>query len=183
MLELASSARNRLAKVEREKMNKNKIAGLAISVIVIGTLVACFLVQSTIAPQQSPTKAMDFTVTGTNSCLRFLNETVSVAYVPFTVAANQQWQLTVNCTKMPGGPNGYTDIYVYNGYWDNGTDHKCLSSNIYPILNQIHSADFELKGTTSYTATFGESTQKSYTVFFVLPPGGQATFHITYKQA
>jgi len=33
--------------------------------------------------------------------------------VPFTVAANENWQLTINCTKMPGGSNGYTDVYIY----------------------------------------------------------------------
>jgi len=57
-----------------------------------------------------------------------------------------------------------------------------MSADLYPILSDIHSADFELKGTTSYNATYGGSTQESYTVFFVFPPGGQATFHITYKQ-
>jgi len=145
-------------------------------------LVAFFLVESTIAPPQQPTRAMDFTVTGTNDCLRFLNSTVSVVYVPFTVAANQNWQLTVNCTKMPGGANGYTDIYIYNGYWDAGTNHMCLSKDVYPILSQIQSADYELKGTTAYTKIYSEVTSKSYTVFFIIPPGGQATFHITYKQ-
>ena len=83
---------------------------------------------------------------------------------------------------MPGGANGYTDIYIYNGYWDNGTNHIAMSADVYPILSQIQSNNYELKGTTSYNATFGGATQQSYTVFFVLPPGGQATFHITYKQ-
>jgi hypothetical protein len=116
---------------------------------------------------------MDFTVSGTNDCLRFLNSTVSMCYVPFTVAANENWQLTINCTKMPGGANGY---------WDNGANHTCMSADLYPILNQIQSVDYELKGTTFYNQTFGGTTQQSYTVFFVLPPGGQATFHVTYKQ-
>jgi hypothetical protein len=82
---------------------------------------------------------------------------------------------------MPGGANGYTDIYIYKGYWDNGTAHKCVSSDVYSILSGINSVDFELKGTTSYNVTYGGSTQESYTVFFVLPPGGPATFHITYR--
>jgi hypothetical protein len=163
-------------------MNK-KLLSLIVGVLVICAVMAAILLESSTAPTQQPTKAMDFTVSGSNDCLRFLNSTVSIGYVPFTVAANEHWQLTINCTKMPGGANGYTDIYIYKGYWDNGTTHKCMSADVYSILNGINSADFELKGTTSYNATYGSSTQQSYTVFFVLPPGGPATFHITYKPA
>jgi len=82
---------------------------------------------------------------------------------------------------MPGVANGYTDIYLYKDYWNNGTNHQTMSANLTPILSQIQSADYELKGTTCYNQTYGDSTQQSYTVFFVLPPGGQATFHVTYK--
>jgi hypothetical protein len=153
------------------------IVGLVIICVLMGSI---FFEVSSVTPNQI-TKAMGFTVSGSNNCLRFLNETVSVCYVPFTVAANRQGQLTINCTKMPGGANGYTDIYLYKGYWDNGTDHQCLSADLYPILSQIHSANYELKGTTSYNETYGGSNQQSFTVFFVMPPGGQATFHITYK--
>lgn len=163
-------------------MNK-KLLSLIVGVLVICALMAAILMESSTAPNQQPTKAIDFTVSGTNSCLRFLNSTVSIGYVPFTVAANQHGQLTINCTKMPGGANGYTDIYIYKGYWDTGTAHKCLSADVYPILNGINSADFELKGPTSYNATYGGSTQESYTIFFVVPPGEPATFHITYKPA
>ena len=159
------------------------MVGIIVTVIVICVLAGSFAVQSTMSLPRTASKEMDFTVSGSNSCLRFLNETVSIAYVPLTVPANQQWQLTVNCTKMPGGANGYTDIYVYNGYWDKGTNHTCTSGDVYPILSQIHSVDYELKGTTTYTKTYSASTQNSYTVFFVMPPGGQqATFYITYKQ-
>jgi hypothetical protein len=177
-------AKKSRAKIERvKKVNRSKILGLAIiaTVIIIALPVAFFVSSPTVSAQQ-PTKEMDFTVSGTNTCLRFLNDSVSVVYAPFRVAANQNWQLTINCTKMPGGANGYTDMYVYNGYWDNGTNHKCVSADLYPILSNIQSANFELKGPTSYSATYGESIQKSYTIFFVMPPGGPATFHITYKQ-
>jgi len=164
-------------------VNKNKILGLVvIAVIIAVALPTAFFVESSTAPVLQPTKEIDFTSSGSNTCLRFLNTTVSVCYVPFTVAANEQWELTINCTKMPGGANGYTDIYVYNGYWNNGTNHTCMSSDLYPILSNIQSANFEFKGATSYKATYGGSTQESYTVFFVFPPGGQATFHVTYKQ-
>jgi hypothetical protein len=161
-------------------MNK-KLLSLIVGVLVICAVMAAILVESSIASAKQATKAMDFTVSGTNDCLRFLNSTVSVCYVPFTVAANQNWQLTINCTKMPGGANGYTDIYIYNGYWDNGTNNVCMSADLYPILSQIQSNNYELKGTTSYSATFSGSTQESHTIFFVLPPGGPAAFHITYK--
>ena len=160
-------------------MNK-KWLSLIVGVVAICALSAAMFVESYMAAPPQATKSMDFTVSGTNDCLRFLNESVSMVYIPLNVAANQEWQLTVNCTKMPGGSNGYTDIYIYNGYWDNGTDHKCVSAEVYPILSQIHSADFELKGPTAYTKNFSGSKEASYTVFFVFPPGGQATFHVTY---
>jgi len=159
------------------------LIGLIVVIVVIFALMAAIFVESSLAQSKQATKEMDFTVSGTNDCLRFLNSTVSMVYVPFTVAPNQNWQLTINCTKMPGGSNGYTDIYVYKGYWDNGTNHKCVSTDVYSILSNIQSANFELKGPTSYNATFGATTQESYTIFFVLPPGGPATFHITYKPA
>ena len=163
-------------------MNK-KLLSLIVGVLVICATMSTILLETSMAPSQQPNKAMDFTVSGTNNCLRFLNSTVSIVYVPFTVAANGHGQLTITCTKMPGGSNGYTDIYIYKGYWDKGTGHMCMSADVYPILSEINSADFELKGTTSYNATYGGSTQESYTVFFVLPPGGPATFHITYNPA
>ena len=162
-------------------MNKDKKLGIIVSVIVVCILVASFALESTMSSPNQPSKEITFTVSGKNDCLRFLNESVSMVYVPFTVGANQQGQLTINCTKMPGGANGYTDIYLYKGYWDKGTNHICNSSEIYSILSQVHSVDYELKGATSYTITYGNSTQQSYTLFFVFPPGGQATFQVTYK--
>ena len=162
-------------------LNKEKISGIIVSIVVVCILVASFAVESTTAITKQATKEIQFSVTGKNDCLRFLNETVGMVYVPFIIDANKQGQLTVNCTKMPGGTNGYTDIYLYKGYWDEGNNHTCMSNNVYSILSQIHSTDFELKGNTTYTQTFGGSTQESYTVFFVFPPGGQATFHVTYK--
>ena len=92
-------------------------------------------------------------------------------YVPFTVAANENWQLTINCTKMPGGANGWTDVYVYKGYWDKGSNHTCVSGDLYPIISDIQSADFEIRASSPYTESFGESTPQSYTVFFIFPPG------------
>jgi hypothetical protein len=131
---------------------------------------------------QTPTAAFNFTVSGTSDCLRFLNSSLQTVYVPFTVAAGEHYQLTVNATKMPGGANGWTDVYIYKGYWDGGADHICRAGDIYELLPEIESADFAIKAGQPYTATFGEETQQSYTIFFVLPPGGPASFDVSYKQ-
>jgi hypothetical protein len=162
---------------------KKKILGLIIAVIVVCTLAAAFLAQSAFAPSQQPTGALDFTVSGTSDCLRFLNSSVPTIYVPFTVAANEHWQLTVNCSKMPSGTNGWTDVYIYDGFWNGGSNHTCTSIDLYPILNDIQSTDHQIRLNKPFTETYGSSTQRSYTIFFVVPPGGQqATFHITLKQ-
>lgn len=163
-------------------MDKKKILGLVVTIIVVCVL-AVFLVGSLLAPGQSAQKELDFTVTGKNDCLRFLNSTVSTCYVPFRTGANEVWQLTINATQMPGGANGWTDVYVYKGYWDGGTNYKCVSQDVYPILNNIQSADAQVTGNSTFTQTFGGSSPESYTVFFIFPPGGQATFHVTLKQA
>ncbi len=161
-------------------MNKKIVLGLVIAVVVLCALAAVAL--SMMTPAQTPTGELDFTVSGSSDCLRFLNTSVPTVYVPFTIAANENWQLTVNCTKMPGGANGWTDVYIYKGYWDKGTNHTCKAGDLYPIINDIESADFEIKANQPYTQTFGESTQQSYTVFFVFPPGASA-FHMTLKPA
>jgi hypothetical protein len=135
-----------------------------------------------IAPPQGPPKELDFTVSGKNECLRFLNSTLSTVYVPISTGANEKWQLTVNATKMPGGANGWTDVYVYKGYWDRGNNHMCISEDLYPILKDMESADAQVRGGAPYTANFGGSIPQSYTVFFIFPPGGQSTFHVTLKQ-
>jgi len=162
----------------------NKIIGLVV------VLVACAAAVIAAVPMmlpshasRTPTGALDFTVSGTSDCLRFLNGSVPTIYVPFTIAANENWELTINATKMPGGANGWTDVYVYDDYWDNGANHICRAENLYPIINEIRGADFAIRANATYTHTFSTSTVQSYTVFFVIPPGGQATFHVTLKPA
>jgi hypothetical protein len=163
-------------------MNK-KVLGLIVAIIIVCASVAAFLVESTLTPSQQTTGALDFTVSGKSDCLRFLNNSVPTVYVPFTVAANENWQLTINCIKMPGGVNGYTDVYIYKGYWNGASNHTCTSGDLYPILNELQSTDRQIRLNSPFIETFGESTQQSYTVFFVVPPGGtQATFHVTLKQ-
>ncbi len=165
-----------------ERMRKKILAFIPL-VIAVCALVAVFLSGTAlIAPQQQLQKPLDFSVSGTNDCLRFLNSSVSVVYVPINSAAGEHWQLTVNATKMPGGANGWTDVYVYDGYWNGGANNTCQSVDVYPILSQIESADAQITGTTPFTQTFGGSTAQSSTVFFIFPPGGKATFHITLTQ-
>ena len=161
-------------------MNK-KILVSVIAVVVVCAL-AISIVSPLLTPPQGTPQELDFTVSGTNACLRFLNSTVSACYVPIATGANENWQLTINCTKMPGGANGWTDVYIYKGYWDKGTEYKCRSENLYPIIEDIESANAQIRSGAPFTASFGGSTPESYTVFFIFPPGGQAIFHVTLKQ-
>ena len=160
---------------------KRKLLGLIVAVIVVCVL-SVFLVESIIVPAQETPKSLDFTVSGTNSCLRFLESNVSLCYVPFTVGANQNWQLTINCTQMPGGTSGWTDLFIYKGYWGNGTNYKCTAGDVYSILSNIQPTNSEIQGNNAYTKMFNGTSTQSYTVFFVFPNGGQGTFHVTYKQ-
>jgi hypothetical protein len=165
-------------------LNK-KILGLVIAIVIVCSLVAATTVYLEIPAQSQlkPTGELDFTVSGASDCLRFLNSSVATVYVPFTVAANQNWQLTINATKMPGGANGWTDVYIYKGYWDKGVNHLCKAGDLYPIINKIEDANFAIKTNTPYVETFGGQTRESYTILFVIPPGGQTTFHVSLKQA
>jgi hypothetical protein len=165
-----------------ERDLKKKVLGLIVAVIVLCASVAAFFASSLLVPAQQPTGALDFTVSGSSDCLRFLNSSVPAVYVPFTTAANTNWQLTINCSKMSGGANGYTDVYIYKGYWNGGSNNTCTSLELYPILNNIQSTNHQIRLGTPFTETYGSSTQQSYTVFFVLPPGGQqSTFHVTLQ--
>ncbi len=163
-------------------MSSSKVLSVITIVLVVCAFAIVFF-ESTLAPPTPTPRELDFTVSGSNDCLRFLNSTVSTVYVPVATGANQRWEITVNCTKMPGGANGWTDVYIYKGYWDKGVNHVCNSSDIYPILGSIESANAQITANKTYTRTFGGSVAESYTVFFIFPPGGQATFHLVLKQA
>ncbi len=128
-------------------MNK-KVLALIVVVLVVFASVAAFMVASSIAPARQPTEPLDFTVSGTSDCLRFLNSSVPAVYVPFTIAANQHWQLTINCTEISGGPQGYTDVYIYNDYWNIGANYTCTLAELYPILNNIQSTGQEIRQST-----------------------------------
>ncbi|MGD6852136.1 MAG: hypothetical protein ACQCN6_08770 [Candidatus Bathyarchaeia archaeon] len=162
-------------------MNKRLIIGV-IPIIIIVCCCSVVLFESVITPPVASPQELDFTVAGGNACLRFLNDSVSLVYVPIATGANEQWQLTVNATKMAGGGNYWTDVYLYKGYWDGGVNHTCIARDIYPILADIECTDALVTGKAPYTQTFGGSSAESCTVFFVFPPGEQSVFHITLKQ-
>ena len=164
-------------------MNRKTIIGL------LGFVLVCGLGAGPIIyfigfsqPPINTTQELDFIVGGTSDCLRFLNTSVPTVYIPINIAANEKWQLTINCTKMPGGSNGWTDVYIYEGYWDNGVENICKSEDLYSIISDIKSADFQIRADAPYIQTFEVTSQKSYTVFFVIPPGGPSTFHVSYRQ-
>jgi hypothetical protein len=162
---------------------KKRISGIVTAVVIICAVIVIAIYSQIGLSQapQTPTQSLDITVSGSSNCLRFLNDSVPMVYVPFTVAANQQMQLTINATKMPGGVNGWTDIYLYKGHWDKGTNNTCKSGDVYAILGNIEATNSVVMLNSQYMATFRGTTQQSYTVFFVFPPGGQAQFHITLK--
>ena len=149
-------------------------------VILTVALPAIYLSLASQVPQEKQ-QELEFTVSGKNDCLRFLDKTVSTAYIPFKTGANEKWNLTIDCSEMPA-PNAWTDLYVYKGYWNEGTDYKCVSEDLYPIISQIESSDYRVKANSTFTETFGESTPQSYTLFFIFPPSGLGTFHIKLNQ-
>lgn len=160
-------------------MNK-KILALIIIAFIAASLPG-ILLSLPLEASQERQKELDFTVSGTNSCLRFLDKNVSTGYIPFRTGANEQWNLTIYCSQMPTA-NAWTDLYVYNGYWNEGTDYKCLSENLYPILSKIESSDYRVQVNSTFTKIFGGSTPQSYTFFFIFPPNGIGTFHVKLVQ-
>ena len=163
----------------RETLNKNIIRIMAI--VIIALVIITFGLFSPDLGPRSTQEELDFTVAGTNSCLRFLEPNVGLCYVPFTTGPNEKWNLTINCLEMPGS-NGWTDLYLFNGYWNNGTDNKCLSEDLYPIISDIQSTDFRVSNNNTFTEIFGGRSIQAQTMFFVLPVGGQSTFHITLNR-
>ena len=119
---------------------------------------------------------MDFAVTGTNECLRFSTRTVQTAFVPFRTDANEQWLLAVKC--VDSADNAWTEVYFYEGCWDDGTENKYMSEDLYPIIDEIESINFEIRKNNTSAQVFGESKPRSYTLFFIFPAGGSSTYHI-----
>jgi hypothetical protein len=162
-------------------MNKKLLGGLVVIAFLALALPSVIFSLPPLS-QQTQQQKLDFTVSGENECLRFLEKNVSTCYIPFRTGANEKWQLTITCSEMPS-PNAWTDLYLYKGYWDGGTGYKCLSEDVYPIINDIETTGHRFKANSTYTETFGESTPQSYTVFFLFPTGGSGTFHFGLNRA
>lgn len=161
-------------------MNKYIRALLVVLVVVAAAFpIGYFSLHSQV--QQVQQQELDFTVSGTNTCLRFLDKNVLTGYVPFTTGANEKWRLTIECLEMPTG-NAWTDLYEYKGYWNQGANYTCVSEDLYPILSQIESSEYRVKANSTFTETFGGSTPQSYTFFFIFPPSGSGTFHVKLTQ-
>jgi hypothetical protein len=163
---------------EEKSVNKKILAFVAAIIIAVSLPTILLSLPSQFPPKQ---QELDFTVTGTNTCLRFLDRNVSTGYVPFRTGANEKWNLTIYCSEMPT-PNAWTDLYLYGGYWDKGTNHKCVSEDLYPILSQIESSEYRVNVNSTFTETFGGATAQSYTIFFIFPPSGPGTFHVKLFQ-
>jgi hypothetical protein len=160
-------------------MNKMSLAIITLLVILAVSFPAIFLSQPSQGVQTQD--ELDFTVSGKNDCLRFLDRNVSTAYIPFRAEADERWNLTIECLDMPTA-NAWTDLFVYRGYWTEGNEYKCLSEDLYPIISQIENTDYRVNANSNFTKIFGESAQQSYTFFFIFPPNGIGTFHITLNQ-
>lgn len=159
-------------------MNRLNLALITAVIMTVIVVTVAAVAQSSIPQAQ---QELDFTVSGTNDCLRFLDRHVQTGYTPFKTGANEQWQLTINCTEMPS-PNAWTDLYIYEDYWDKGANNTCVSEDLYPIISEIQPSEFRIKANSTFSETFGGASPKSYTLFFVFPVGGTGTFHITLKQ-
>ncbi len=161
-------------------MVNEKVLGLT-SLCLVTLMLLSILSVLHIANSPVVQEELDLTVSGSNECLRFLTRDVGVVYVPFSVGVSENWDLVVECTKI-ATPRGWVDLYLYEGYWDEGVNHKCVSEDIYPILDSIESLDFELSLDNPFVGTFVGSGQ-SYTLFFIFPPGGPSSFHISLNRS
>jgi hypothetical protein len=61
-------------------------------------------------------------------------------------------------------------------------NNTCVARDTCPDLASIEDANAQVKASEPYTQTFGGTTAESYTLFFIFPPSGQSTFHITLRQ-
>lgn len=143
-----------------------------VAIVLFGSFYVFLSFQSTKIQEE-----LDFSVSGSNDCLRFLSRTVETVYIPINTGSNEFWELTIECIDI-STPNGWVDLYIYAGYWDEGVDNKCLSADIYSILDGVVSLDYELGKNNPYSQVFGGNSQESHTIFFIFPPGGSSTYHV-----
>ena len=161
-------------------MANEKILGIT-SLCLVTIMLLSILLVSHIANSPIVQEELDFTVSGSNECLRFLTRDVGVVYVPFSIGIDESWDLIVNCTEI-ATPGGWVDLYIYKGYWNEGINYTCVSEDIYPILDNVESLDFKLSLDKPFIGTFDGSGQ-SYTLFFIFPPGGPSSFHVSLNRS
>lgn len=172
-------------------MNKKIIVGIAtVLVVVIVVAAVIFLL-----PSPAEQEELDFTISETGS--EKMGLVVPMCYVPFKTEADEQWNLTIECTKMP--LLSYTNVLLYNGYWDKGKDFKCTSEDISSIATELNTLETiggdpealkeqypsqqDLYNTTTYTGIYGSSTPQSFTVFFAFPSSTYVgEFHVTLEK-
>jgi hypothetical protein len=168
-----------LSKQEEKKMEQRALVFITI-IAVLSIAISSVAYSINLQTQQQTQQPLAFSAKGTNTCLRFLDRNVSTCYIPFTTSANERLQLSINASKIPG--SGWTDVFVYNGYWDKGKNHTCLSQDLYPILNEIQSSDFRIQTNSTFTKTFVGSTTQSYTFFIIFPAGGESVFNFKLEK-
>lgn len=144
-----------------------------VAIVLFGSFYVFLSFQSTNIQEE-----LDFSVSGSNDCLRFLSRTVETVYIPINTGSNEFWELIIECIDI-STPNGWVDLYIYDGYWDEGVYNKCLSADIYSILDGVVSLNYELGKNNPYSQVFGGNSQESHTIFFIFPPGGSSTYHVT----
>ena len=89
-------------------MVNEKVLGIA-SLCLVTLMLLCALLVSHIANSPVVQEELDFTVTSSNECLRFLTRDVGVVYVPFSVGIGESWDLVVECTEI-ATPGGWVDL-------------------------------------------------------------------------
>lgn len=65
-------------------MNKLVVYGLVVAVAVLAAFAFVFANSLSALSSQQPTKEMDFTVSGSSDCLRFLNNSVQTVYALYS---------------------------------------------------------------------------------------------------
>ncbi len=69
-------------------MDRINLVLIAVAIMAVIVFTVAVFVQSSV-PQEVQ-QELDFTVSGTNDCLRFLDRHVQTCYIPFKTGANEQ---------------------------------------------------------------------------------------------
>jgi hypothetical protein len=162
---LHGSKKLKIKKLRKMKRGyEQKGLGLIVAIIVVCASVAAFLVESTLGSTPATYRALDFMSAEQVIALDSSIVPCQLFTCHLLLLQNENWQLTINCTKMPGGANGYTDVYIYNGYWNGGSNYTCTSSVLYPILSSIQSIDRQIRLNSPFTKTWRVHTTKLHCI-------------------